>query len=605
MKNIINRKNISRMVVPLVLVCAVAISLWYVAPTPAKALQIEISNPTTGTLGSTYSFTVTVNIEDIDILPIKSIDLEIYNMAAPSSYKASCHDLPLPDQASATDSRVYTSTETGGGQVIIVANTASNWDYDYDYRYAYGYQDPGGWWGGYLGYGYGYGSSNGVTSITFDVSWTPPTGWPTGNYQVKALVYGDATHEFIGTGTTFSLSSGGGGGGGGGGAGIVSYCKYVQAYTTASGRFIKDIYITSKDNNVRLDIAKDTIGLIHTDSLYTICIDPVIEPDLTAITDPLIIGSIYDIKPDGATYDPAITLTITYDPDIIPDGISAGDLVIATWDEDTGAWVNLEGCIVDTETTSISVQISHFTPFAIRAPESAPIPATFTTSDLTISPSQVEVGENVTISALITNTGNLSGSYEVTLEIDNVVEATEEVTLDGGASRMVYFTTAKDSAGTYTVSVSNLTGTFMVSEAGVPVISDTPASFTTTDLFISPGKVETGDSVTISVTITNTGDLSGDYEVTLEINGVTEATEELTLDGGASQIVQFTTTKDTAGNYTVNINDLTGSFTVSEPAVPPEPINSLLIGLIIAAAIVVVSIVTWLILRKRIVNQQV
>ena len=47
------------------------------------------------------------------------------------------------------------------------------------------------------------------------------------------------------------------------------------------------------------------------------------------------------------------------------------------------------------------------------------------------------------------------------------------------------------------------------------------------------------------------------------MNDVIEETVELTLEGGASQTVTFTTVKDTAGSYTVGINNLAGSFTVS------------------------------------------
>ena len=42
---------------------------------------------------------------------------------------------------------------------------------------------------------------------------------------------------------------------------------------------------------------------------------------------------------------------------------------------------------------------------------SLPIPAKFEVSNLTVSPSEVEPGEEVTISATVTNIGDESGSY--------------------------------------------------------------------------------------------------------------------------------------------------------------------------------------------------
>ncbi len=96
-------------------------------------------------------------------------------------------------------------------------------------------------------------------------------------------------------------------------------------------------------------------------------------------------------------------------------------------------------------------------------------PATFTTSDLAIAPSEVDIGENVTISVSIANTGDVGGSYKVTLKIDNVVVTTKDITVAAGASQKVTFTTAKDVAGTYAVSINALSGTFMVKAAPPPV----------------------------------------------------------------------------------------------------------------------------------------
>ena len=60
------------------LVAAIATSLWYAAPTRALYIDITDSDGSTldtGTTGSEYTFRVTVNIEDNELLPVKSIDL--------------------------------------------------------------------------------------------------------------------------------------------------------------------------------------------------------------------------------------------------------------------------------------------------------------------------------------------------------------------------------------------------------------------------------------------------------------------------------------------------------------------------------------------------
>ncbi len=92
--------------------------------------------------------------------------------------------------------------------------------------------------------------------------------------------------------------------------------------------------------------------------------------------DASIIGLAYDFGPDGATFDPPITFTWSYDPDDIPEDVAEGDLVIAYYDEDADEWVELEG-VVDTVNNTITASVSHFTIFAIiaRAAPPPPLPA--------------------------------------------------------------------------------------------------------------------------------------------------------------------------------------------------------------------------------------
>ncbi len=91
-----------------------------------------------------------------------------------------------------------------------------------------------------------------------------------------------------------------------------------------------------------------------------------------------------------------------------------------------------------------------------------PKPASFSVSGLTITPKEVTAGSSVTIEVLVTNSGELSGTYDVTLKIDETVETTEKVTLAGGASHKVTFTEAKFTAKTYSVSIDGQSGTFVV-----------------------------------------------------------------------------------------------------------------------------------------------
>jgi hypothetical protein len=141
------------------------------------------------------------------------------------------------------------------------------------------------------------------------------------------------------------------------------------------------------------------------------------------------------------------------------------------------------------------------------------------------------------------------------------------------------------------------------------------AVFAASELSISPSEVYTGETVTISVLINNTGDGAGSYTVTLKINGVVEATKDITLNAGASQEVTFSTVKDVAGSYSVEVNGLSGSFIVKEkPALPTTPppsapvptptppvapgINWHLLWSIIGG-VVIVGLIIFLVVRRR------
>ena len=101
-----------------------------------------------------------------------------------------------------------------------------------------------------------------------------------------------------------------------------------------------------------------------------------------------------------------------------------------------------------------------------------------------------------------------------------------------------------------------------------PEAIKSPASFTVSNLTITPATINPDEKVTISVDVTNTGETAGNYTAVLNINGIQEATQDVTLDGGASKKVDFSVSQSTAGDYTVSLDTLTGKFTV---VVKPPP----------------------------------
>ena len=117
------------------------------------------------------------------------------------------------------------------------------------------------------------------------------------------------------------------------------------------------------------------------------------------------------------------------------------------------------------EVTELDLVVTIESPPPETTETPAPSPAAFSLGSLTILPSEVTAGGTVTISVNVANTGGETGTYIVTLKIDDVVEASQEVSIDAGASQEVTFTVSKDVAKTYSVDVNGLVGgTFVVME---------------------------------------------------------------------------------------------------------------------------------------------
>ena len=104
---------------------------------------------------------------------------------------------------------------------------------------------------------------------------------------------------------------------------------------------------------------------------------------------------------------------------------------------------------------------------------------------------------------------------------------------------------------------------------------------------IGPTEVKPGETVTISVVVTNVGGLEGTYTVTLKIDNIVEATENVTLAGGATRTVTFPpVSKDFEGTYNVEVDSLIGSFTVVKPPAPPRPPWAIVMVLLLIAMVV-------------------
>jgi hypothetical protein len=173
-----------------------------------------------------------------------------------------------------------------------------------------------------------------------------------------------------------------------------------------------------------------------------------------------IVGLPYELGPDGTTFDQLATIHFSYNPDEIPPRVAEEELVLGYYDGEAAQWQFMPS-VVDMDSHIVSTLVDHLSTFAVIAPKPPPLPAAFSTSALSVYPPEAEIGETVAVSVLVTNSGELEGSYGLTLTINGAVEETREITLAGGSQRVV-FSVAEDKAGSYSVAVNDLEGSFTV-----------------------------------------------------------------------------------------------------------------------------------------------
>jgi VCBS repeat-containing protein len=402
---------------------------------------------------------------------------------------------------------------------------------------------------------------------TQDFSW--PDASPVGTYTGVRFNVTDGhltTSEDISItveGTPENPPSGAGSGGGGGGSGTsggssasgITSLRYSQ---TSDGTMVEDVTAGDLEMKVMLIITRGTIVRNKNGQTVT---SINIKPETiirAASAGSQIIGQSYEIEPGGTTFDASATLVFRYFESSLPADVPATNLYIVLWDPDTMSWQDIGG-EVDTTARTVSVPITHLSVYALAAHTR---PADLLVSPLSVTPGTVNLGDSVVISTEISNQGDLTGTGEVCLKLDGVTIQTNGITLSGGDSEKKTFTILADACGEHCVSIGSMLAYFMVSEPPAP------ANFTLSGLDIDPLPADAGETVNINVSVQNTGDLSGQFTVTLMVDDTAVDNKVISLDGGSSETVSFSFVSDTAGMHTVNIGNLAAELEVVSLAQP-------------------------------------
>ncbi len=212
-------------------------------------------------------------------------------------------------------------------------------------------------------------------------------------------------------------------------------------------------------------------------------------------------------------------------------------------------------------------------PVMATIPIATPIlPPIFT--DLNITPSEIELGTEVTISFTITNIDNQTLVYTVIMQIGEL-NFPIDVELEANESKTVSRSITQYIPGEYNVTIDSLEGSFTVKH---PEITPPPLPPIISNLIITPDELELGDEVTINFDIENYGSQSINYAVDIHIENVNDPPPTwppyditmktwVDLEAYEFKTVFFTITMDDVGDFNVTVAGMTASFMV----IPPDP----------------------------------
>jgi hypothetical protein len=151
-----------------------------------------------------------------------------------------------------------------------------------------------------------------------------------------------------------------------------------------------------------------------------------------------------------------------------------------------------------------------------------PKPSEFVLSDLLVLPSEVEIGQNVSVSVKVSNIGEKAGSHTVELRLDSTLVNSQSVYLDGGDFTTITFVISSEISDIHTVSVDSLIGSFRVKGPAEPepqptpepVTPDSPHDVAAVAQTSEVSVVVPGTLVNIDVYIDNLGNETETFDVT-------------------------------------------------------------------------------------------
>jgi len=190
-----------------------------------------------------------------------------------------------------------------------------------------------------------------------------------------------------------------------------------------------------------------------------------------------------------------------------------------------------------------------------------PASAEFNVTDVALSESEITVGDSVTVTADVTNTGDANGTYTADLVVDRNIIDSKSVDVNAGETADISFAPTFDAAGDYAIGVGD------GPTRELTVDRPQPANVSVRSAQLSEERISPGDSVTVTATVGNDGGTAGEVTADLRVDGTTRASETRTVDASEQTTIEFAPSFAETGTYGITVNDESaGTLAVSEPA---------------------------------------
>ncbi len=190
-----------------------------------------------------------------------------------------------------------------------------------------------------------------------------------------------------------------------------------------------------------------------------------------------------------------------------------------------------------------------------------------------VSPQKVVEEDDITIGVITAIGGNPVEDVEIFYD-NNLIGSTDE-----------------DGELTYTVKekgfhkISSSSDDYLDSELNLEVLP-LEAKFSYSNLQVTPLLVNSGEEVTVTVDVMNTGTAAGDTEVEMQINGTVVDSKSVSLDAGEDTTLTFTVSQEEVGTYEVQVGSTTAIFEVESSSIPAPGIIVSIIAMVAVALMI-------------------